>query len=189
MCPLALFWHLVKEKPLVKIALALQLNELWDTSVAEWPGAQAPCGPGWLLLCQGAGCFLEMFMQFSCAPAGARHFKLKKTKKTQQEQKNPNNKQTKTPSLRSLRPLVYLSQVSPSTKYCQISVLFGSAGWRELESCLHCCQWFLMMFLTRENELACMRIQIPCGAQFGKLKIWEGKEYLLGQCINIHKAE
>lgn len=114
---------------------------------------------------------------------------IKKNKKTQQEQKNPNNKQTKTPSLRSLRPLVYLSQVSPSTKYCQISVLFGSAGWRELESCLHCCQWFLMMFLTRENELACLRIQIPCGAQFGKLKIWEGKEYLLGQCINIHKAE
>lgn len=28
MCPLALFWHLVKEKPLVKIVLALQLNEL-----------------------------------------------------------------------------------------------------------------------------------------------------------------
>lgn len=170
---LALFWHLVKKNLWWKQFLPSS----WMR--AETPLSQSdrvlkhPARQGWLLLHQGAGCFLEMFMQFNCAAAEATDTHTQKNPKaTHTHKKNPT---PKTPRLRPLRPLVYLTQVLPSTKYCQISVLFGPEGRRELESCLCCCQCFLMMFLTRENELVCLRIQIPCGAWFGKLKICEGK--------------
>lgn len=166
MCRLALFWHLVKKNLWWKRFLPSG----WMST--EIPLSQSdrvlehPAGQGWLLLRQGAGCFLEMFMQFNCAAAEDTDRRKKKKKKKEDN---------KPPNFRPLRPLVYLTQALPSTKYCQVSVLFGPEGGRELESCLRCCQCFLMMFLTRENELVCLRIQIPCGAQFGKLKIWERK--------------
>lgn len=158
----------------MKTVLALQLDEGWDTSVTEWPGAQAPCQAGLAASAPRSRLFLgNVYAIQLCCCWSHRHTHTKKPKShTHTHQKNPT---PKTPRLRPLRPLVYLTQVLPSTKYRQISVLFGPEGWRELESCLCCCQCFLMMFLTRENELVCLRIQIPCGAWFGKLKICEGK--------------
>lgn len=154
----------------MKAVLALQLDEDWDTSVTEQPGAWAPCQAGLAASVPRSRLFfgnVYVIQLCCCWIHGQKEKEKYLSKKPWQYRKHP------APQLPAHQwfPLSFCLPI----KHWYSFVLLGPEGWRELEGCLCCSQCFLMMCLTRENELVCLRIPTPCGAQFGKLKIWEGK--------------